>query len=49
MLFPFSKNLINQTTAKGTLTQMLYIIFSRMEQQAALEAENAEAAKERVC
>ena len=29
-----SKNLINQTTAKATLTQMLSIIFQRMEQQA---------------
>lgn len=29
-----SRNLVNQTTAKGTLTQMLNIIFSRMENQA---------------
>ena len=29
-----SKNLVNQTTAKATLTQMLNVIFSRMEQQA---------------
>ena len=29
-----SKNLINQTTAKATLTQMLNVIFSRMEHQA---------------
>ena len=29
-----SKNLINQTTAKATLTQMLNVIFSRMETQA---------------
>ena len=29
-----SKNLINQTTAKATLTQMLNVIFSRMENQA---------------
>lgn len=29
-----SKNLINQTTAKATLTQMLNVIFSRMESQA---------------
>ncbi|XP_033116486.1 brefeldin A-inhibited guanine nucleotide-exchange protein 1-like [Anneissia japonica] len=32
-----SKNLINQTTAKATLTQMLNVIFIRMEQQAAQE------------
>uniref|UniRef100_A0A4W5PNF3 SEC7 domain-containing protein n=1 Tax=Hucho hucho TaxID=62062 RepID=A0A4W5PNF3_9TELE len=29
-----SKNLINQTTAKATLTQMLSVIFARMENQA---------------
>jgi brefeldin A-inhibited guanine nucleotide-exchange protein len=29
-----SKNLINQTTAKATLTQMLNVIFLRMETQA---------------
>ena len=29
-----SKNLVNQTTAKATLTQMLNVIFCRMEQQA---------------
>lgn len=29
-----SKNLINQTTAKATLTQMLNVIFMRMENQA---------------
>lgn len=29
-----SKNLVNQTTAKATLTQMLNVIFSRMEVQA---------------
>uniref|UniRef100_A0A8C7DJM1 ARF guanine nucleotide exchange factor 1 n=1 Tax=Oncorhynchus kisutch TaxID=8019 RepID=A0A8C7DJM1_ONCKI len=29
-----SKNLINQTTAKATLTQMLNVIFARMENQA---------------
>lgn len=28
-----SKNLINQTTAKATLTQMLNVIFARMENQ----------------
>ncbi|KAI5719352.1 hypothetical protein M8J76_008978 [Diaphorina citri] len=32
-----SKNLINQTTARATLTQMLNVIFSRMESQAAYE------------
>lgn len=32
-----SKNLINQTTAKATLTQMLNVIFTRMENQAAQE------------
>lgn len=32
-----SRNLINQTTAKATLTQMLNVIFARMESQAALE------------
>uniref|UniRef100_A0A4W6DW46 ARF guanine nucleotide exchange factor 1 n=1 Tax=Lates calcarifer TaxID=8187 RepID=A0A4W6DW46_LATCA len=31
-----SKNLINQTTAKATLTQMLNVIFARMENQAVL-------------
>jgi len=30
-----SKNLINQTTARATLTQMLNVIFTRMESQAA--------------
>lgn len=29
-----SKNLVNQTTAKATLTQMLNVIFTRMENQA---------------
>uniref|UniRef100_H3CH50 ARF guanine nucleotide exchange factor 2 n=1 Tax=Tetraodon nigroviridis TaxID=99883 RepID=H3CH50_TETNG len=29
-----SRNLINQTTAKATLTQMLHVIFTRMESQA---------------
>ncbi|XP_070554844.1 brefeldin A-inhibited guanine nucleotide-exchange protein 1-like isoform X2 [Ptychodera flava] len=37
-----SKNLINQTTAKATLTQMLNVIFSRMEQQAIQEAKDKE-------
>ncbi|XP_028309947.1 brefeldin A-inhibited guanine nucleotide-exchange protein 2 isoform X2 [Gouania willdenowi] len=41
-----SRNLINQTTAKATLTQMLNVIFTRMENQAALEAEEQE--KERL-
>lgn len=35
-----SKNLINQTTARATLTQMLNVIFTKMENQA-LESENA--------
>lgn len=29
-----SRNLINQTTARATLTQMLNVIFARMESQA---------------
>uniref|UniRef100_UPI0037E781E2 brefeldin A-inhibited guanine nucleotide-exchange protein 2 n=1 Tax=Semicossyphus pulcher TaxID=241346 RepID=UPI0037E781E2 len=37
-----SRNLINQTTAKATLTQMLNVIFTRMENQAALEAQELE-------
>ncbi|XP_056588700.1 brefeldin A-inhibited guanine nucleotide-exchange protein 2 isoform X2 [Triplophysa dalaica] len=37
-----SRNLINQTTAKATLTQMLNVIFTRMESQAALEAQELE-------
>ncbi|XP_041273717.1 brefeldin A-inhibited guanine nucleotide-exchange protein 2 isoform X2 [Onychostruthus taczanowskii] len=38
-----SKNLINQTTAKATLTQMLNVIFTRMENQAeSREAERAQ-------
>ncbi|XP_062316284.1 brefeldin A-inhibited guanine nucleotide-exchange protein 2 [Osmerus eperlanus] len=37
-----SRNLINQTTAKATLTQMLNVIFTRMETQAALEAQEQE-------
>ncbi|XP_060930163.1 brefeldin A-inhibited guanine nucleotide-exchange protein 2 isoform X1 [Limanda limanda] len=41
-----SRNLINQTTAKATLTQMLNVIFTRMESQAALEAQEQE--KERL-
>uniref|UniRef100_A0A4W6BKY7 ARF guanine nucleotide exchange factor 2 n=1 Tax=Lates calcarifer TaxID=8187 RepID=A0A4W6BKY7_LATCA len=34
-----SRNLINQTTAKATLTQMLNVIFTRMENQAEQEKE----------
>ncbi|XP_029560603.1 brefeldin A-inhibited guanine nucleotide-exchange protein 1-like [Salmo trutta] len=41
-----SKNLINQTTAKATLTQMLNVIFARMENQALQEARQIE--KERL-
>ncbi|XP_076440296.1 brefeldin A-inhibited guanine nucleotide-exchange protein 1-like isoform X2 [Babylonia areolata] len=37
-----SKNLVNQTTAKATLTQMLNVIFSRMEQQAEQENKQRE-------
>uniref|UniRef100_A0A674NLI3 ARF guanine nucleotide exchange factor 1 n=1 Tax=Takifugu rubripes TaxID=31033 RepID=A0A674NLI3_TAKRU len=37
-----SKNLINQTTAKATLTQMLNVIFARMENQALQEAKQLE-------
>ncbi|XP_071965840.1 brefeldin A-inhibited guanine nucleotide-exchange protein 1-like [Antedon mediterranea] len=46
-----SKNLINQTTAKATLTQMLNVIFIRMEQQAAQEQKikEEEEAKEKEC
>lgn len=33
-----SRNLINQTTAKATLTQMLNVIFTRMENQAVSSA-----------
>uniref|UniRef100_A0A803VA33 ARF guanine nucleotide exchange factor 2 n=1 Tax=Ficedula albicollis TaxID=59894 RepID=A0A803VA33_FICAL len=36
-----SKNLINQTTAKATLTQMLNVIFTRMENQALQESREA--------
>ncbi|XP_017591504.1 PREDICTED: brefeldin A-inhibited guanine nucleotide-exchange protein 2-like, partial [Corvus brachyrhynchos] len=39
-----SKNLINQTTAKATLTQMLNVIFTRMENQALQESREAERA-----
>ncbi|KAJ7332013.1 hypothetical protein JRQ81_014193 [Phrynocephalus forsythii] len=37
-----SKNLINQTTAKATLTQMLNVIFTRMENQAIQEVREVE-------
>uniref|UniRef100_A0A8C3GRN9 ADP ribosylation factor guanine nucleotide exchange factor 2 n=1 Tax=Cairina moschata TaxID=8855 RepID=A0A8C3GRN9_CAIMO len=37
-----SKNLINQTTAKATLTQMLNVIFTRMENQSVQESREAE-------
>ncbi|XP_028850185.1 brefeldin A-inhibited guanine nucleotide-exchange protein 2 isoform X2 [Denticeps clupeoides] len=37
-----SRNLINQTTAKATLTQMLNVIFTRMENQAVVEAQEME-------
>ncbi|XP_038606683.1 brefeldin A-inhibited guanine nucleotide-exchange protein 2 [Tachyglossus aculeatus] len=37
-----SKNLINQTTAKATLTQMLNVIFTRMENQAIQESRDLE-------
>ncbi|XP_023650940.1 brefeldin A-inhibited guanine nucleotide-exchange protein 2 isoform X2 [Paramormyrops kingsleyae] len=42
-----SRNLINQTTAKATLTQMLNVIFTRMETQAMLEAREMEMERER--
>ncbi|KAK2184722.1 hypothetical protein NP493_255g01035 [Ridgeia piscesae] len=38
-----SKNLVNQTTAKATLTQMLNVIFTRMENQAVLDTRQREA------
>ncbi|TRZ01931.1 hypothetical protein DNTS_012385 [Danionella cerebrum] len=43
-----SRNLINQTTAKATLTQMLNVIFTRMENQAALEAQEVEKDRQRL-
>ncbi|KAJ8265237.1 hypothetical protein COCON_G00143360 [Conger conger] len=43
-----SRNLINQTTAKATLTQMLNVIFTRMETQAALEAREQEKERHRL-
>uniref|UniRef100_A0A672PLW3 Brefeldin A-inhibited guanine nucleotide-exchange protein 1-like n=1 Tax=Sinocyclocheilus grahami TaxID=75366 RepID=A0A672PLW3_SINGR len=42
-----SKNLINQTTAKATLTQMLNVIFARMENQALQEAKQMERERHR--
>ncbi|XP_030624567.1 brefeldin A-inhibited guanine nucleotide-exchange protein 2 [Chanos chanos] len=43
-----SRNLINQTTAKATLTQMLNVIFTRMENQAAIEAQEQEKERQRL-
>ncbi|XP_069507381.1 brefeldin A-inhibited guanine nucleotide-exchange protein 2 [Ambystoma mexicanum] len=37
-----SKNLINQTTAKATLTQILNVIFARMEAQAMQDSQDSE-------
>ncbi|XP_062841626.1 brefeldin A-inhibited guanine nucleotide-exchange protein 1 isoform X2 [Trichomycterus rosablanca] len=42
-----SKNTINQTTAKATLTQMLNVIFARMENQALQEAKQMERERHR--
>ena len=42
-----SKNLVNQTTAKATLTQMLNVIFSRMEIQATQEQKQRERSSSR--
>uniref|UniRef100_A0A4W3GEL9 ARF guanine nucleotide exchange factor 1 n=1 Tax=Callorhinchus milii TaxID=7868 RepID=A0A4W3GEL9_CALMI len=42
-----SKNLINQTTAKATLTQMLNVIFARMENQALQEVKQMEKERHR--
>ncbi|XP_062834988.1 brefeldin A-inhibited guanine nucleotide-exchange protein 2 isoform X4 [Anolis carolinensis] len=44
-----SKNLINQTTAKATLTQMLNVIFTRMENQAIQEARELEKSNQQRC
>lgn len=41
-----SRNLINQTTAKATLSQMISVIFQRMEAQAAAEEESRESAQD---
>ncbi|KAL1518342.1 hypothetical protein ABEB36_001979 [Hypothenemus hampei] len=38
-IFLASKNLINQTTARATLTQMLNVIFTRMELEAEMHSE----------
>ncbi|XP_070194848.1 brefeldin A-inhibited guanine nucleotide-exchange protein 1-like isoform X2 [Littorina saxatilis] len=43
-----SKNLVNQTTAKATLTQMLNVIFCRMEQQAEQDAKQRERSNSKV-
>lgn len=43
-----SRNLVNQTTAKATLTQMLNVIFMRMENQAALSGFRMEENESRV-
>ncbi|KAM4622378.1 brefeldin A-inhibited guanine nucleotide-exchange protein 2 [Discoglossus pictus] len=42
-----SKNLVNQTTAKATLTQMLNVIFIRMENQALQELHDYEKQQQR--
>ncbi|XP_048352871.1 brefeldin A-inhibited guanine nucleotide-exchange protein 2 isoform X2 [Sphaerodactylus townsendi] len=44
-----SKNLINQTTAKATLTQMLNVIFTRMENQAIQDARELEKTNPQKC
>uniref|UniRef100_A0A8C6VB29 ARF guanine nucleotide exchange factor 2 n=1 Tax=Naja naja TaxID=35670 RepID=A0A8C6VB29_NAJNA len=44
-----SKNLINQTTAKATLTQMLNVIFTRMENQAIQETRELEKSNQQKC
>uniref|UniRef100_UPI00398F7C2F brefeldin A-inhibited guanine nucleotide-exchange protein 2-like n=1 Tax=Pristiophorus japonicus TaxID=55135 RepID=UPI00398F7C2F len=41
-----SKNLINQTTAKATLTQMLNVIFTKMENEVVHEAKDLEKGKQ---
>ncbi|XP_051886894.1 brefeldin A-inhibited guanine nucleotide-exchange protein 2-like [Pristis pectinata] len=41
-----SKNLINQTTAKATLTQMLNVIFTKMENQVVQEAKDLEKSRQ---
>ncbi|KAM7451901.1 Brefeldin A-inhibited guanine nucleotide-exchange protein 1 [Porites harrisoni] len=41
-----SRNLINQTTAKATLSQMISVIFQRMEAQAAVEEELTESGQD---